>query len=159
MTSTYRRTPRTLLVAWLPVLLWLLLVALASGSVASEANVEKAITGRSPSTTAGVAHAPDDGFALVPFVLNGLRKPAHVLVYGVLGLLLLRALRRTWPETGKTLVAVAAVSAAGLVAAVDETHQSFQAGRTGLFSDVLLDLAAGALAVYLVLRLQAKRRE
>jgi hypothetical protein len=158
MTSTSRRIVRVLLVAWLPVLVWLLLIAFASGNVASEANVEKAVTGRTSSTAAEVAHAADDGFALVPFVLNGLRKPAHVLVYGVLGILLFRALRRTWPRAGRSL-ALAAVAVAGLVAAVDEFHQSFEAGRTGLFSDVLLDMAAAALAVFLVLRLRASRYE
>ena len=111
-----RRRDR-LLIHWLPVALWAgLIFALSS--------------------------IPDLGTGLGGWDL-ALRKIAHALEYAVLGLLLLRAVRRE---------AAAAVLGIGY-AVTDEIHQTFVAGRQGSARDVLVD-AVGVLAgVYLFPRL------
>ncbi len=80
-----------------------------------------------------------------------LRKAGHVVGYGMLGLLLLRAFRMTFanrPEWIKLLPVFAWLGTA-LVATMDEWHQSYIPSRTGSVSDVLLDSAAGLLALVL----------
>ena len=49
-----------------------------------------------------------------------------------------------WPEAGWALGVIF------LYAASDEFHQSFVPGRTALCSDVLIDTAGGATAVFLL---------
>ena len=86
-----------------------------------------------------------------------LRKAGHVVGYGMLGLLLLRGFRATFANRGQWFgrAAVFAWLGTAFVAAMDEWHQSFLPSRTGVFSDVLLDSAAGLTALvfaYLALR-------
>lgn len=82
-------------------------------------------------------------------VLLALRKPAHVLLYGVLALLshnFLRAatrLRRAWRHG----VALAWCLA---WAVFDETHQAIAGTRTPLITDVGLDVLAAATALLIV---------
>ena len=75
-----------------------------------------------------------------------LRKIAHMAEYGILFLLLRRALNGTFaPEFRWTR---AAAFLAALYAATDEYHQSFVPGRHGCWSDVAIDscgVALGAL--------------
>jgi VanZ family protein len=81
----------------------------------------------------------DNRRAPADFIQFWLRKGAHVVIYGALGLSLAAALdgagsggRRRWMLAGVILV---------LVAALDEWHQTFVPGRTGRAVDVLVDLA------------------
>ena len=74
-----------------------------------------------------------------------MRKLAHVCVYFLLSLVLLRALRRGRPGWRPSW----ALGALGLVIAIaflDELHQSFVPGRGASIRDVILDMAAAALA-------------
>ncbi|MFY9559687.1 MAG: VanZ family protein [Terriglobales bacterium] len=80
-----------------------------------------------------------------------MRKAGHVLGYAMLGLLLLRGFRATFVDR-RSWVRLAPVFAwlgTAFVAAMDEWHQSFIPSRTGAFSDVLLDSAAGLTALVL----------
>jgi VanZ family protein len=88
----------------------------------------------------GLSSVPDLGTGLGTWDLV-LRKIAHFSEYGVLGLLLVRAL-------GREPLAVAVGIA---YAASDELHQHFVAGRHAAFRDVAID-AAGVLAGVLVAR-------
>jgi VanZ family protein len=88
----------------------------------------------------GLSSVPDLGTGLGTWDLV-LRKIAHFGEYGVLGLLLARAL-------GRELLAAAAGIA---YAATDELHQHFVAGRHAAFRDVAVD-AAGVLAGIMVAR-------
>ncbi|MGB9826428.1 MAG: VanZ family protein [Desulfofundulus sp.] len=81
----------------------------------------------------------DNRRAPADFIQFWLRKGAHVVIYGALGLSLAAALdgagsggRRRWVLAGVILV---------LVAALDEWHQTLVPGRTGRAVDVLVDLA------------------
>ncbi len=64
-----------------------------------------------------------------------LRKLAHLAEYAILGMLLLRAVRRP----------AVALALGGLYAVSDEVHQTFVEGRVGAPLDVAID-TAGALA-------------
>ena len=96
----------------------------------------------------------DSRRAPADFIQFWLRKGAHVVIYGALGLSLAAALqglnRKRWFVAGMLLI---------LVAALDEWHQTFVPGRTGRAVDVLVDLAGFAvLAIFSRLALRVKRR-
>ncbi len=91
------------------------------------------------------------------------RKSGHFVGYGTLGILWLRAWLRTFVAwTQWTLAqwrmrsAALAILGTFLTASADEYHQTFLPGRTGQFSDVLLD-TCGALLFTLIVALQWKR--
>jgi VanZ family protein len=123
--------------------------------VASQANVEQALTERLPG--ASQEQASHDR-STTASVLVLLRKPAHLLAYAVLALLLLRALTQSAPALRDARVfLVAAWAMAAAVAAGDEIHQSFQPGREGLFSDVLVDVAGAGLGLALAVAFRRRR--
>ena len=68
-----------------------------------------------------------------------LRKAAHIVEYGVLGALLVRALGRGLP----------ALAAGVAYACTDEIHQHFVPGRHGAPVDVLFDAAGVLLGILL----------
>ena len=73
-----------------------------------------------------------------------LRKLAHLVAYGIEGVLMLRAVRPRGivHALGWTL----------LVASLDEINQSFHPTRTGSPADVLLDMVGAFIAVQIVVR-------
>jgi VanZ family protein len=77
-----------------------------------------------------------------------LRKLAHFVEFGILGALLLRALRDV----------PAAVLLGAAYAATDEVHQLFVSGRQGSPLDWLIDVAGILAGVALALRLAARTR-
>ena len=88
---------------------------------------------------------------------KAIRKLAHVFVYFVFGVFLLRAIRgdnKGW----KWWWAAAAIGLAGGYAAVDEIHQSFTRSRHPSVRDVMLDVF-GALAAQLALWMHGRWRE
>lgn len=81
------------------------------------------------------------------------RKCAHLAEFGVLALLLWRAIRHSsvrserrwqWSHAGLAMVLVF------LYAASDEIHQAWVPGRTGQASDVVVDTAGGAIGLGLL---------
>ena len=86
-----------------------------------------------------------------------LRKAAHAVEYGMLAILLLRAL---WLGTrlSRAGAVLGTLAAAGLLAVADEARQGVSALRTGSAWDVALDLGGGAAAIALFLALQLWRR-
>jgi VanZ family protein len=72
-------------------------------------------------------------------------KHVHIVVFGGLALLLLRAFGQGWPRPWRLWPAVAAVASAVAYGAFDEWHQSFVPGR----QPELADLAADALGAWL----------
>ena len=119
---------RTLARAWLPVLVWMAVILALSGQSDLPARQNPA-TGEVIRSTYTLA------------------KLAHVVEYGVLGLLVLRA--RMLPRGGLGLrfarAAVWTVVAATLFGGVDELRQSLVPNREPRLGDVLID-GAGALA-------------
>jgi VanZ family protein len=81
------------------------------------------------------------------------RKGAHFFAYGVLSLLMFRALRGTdlLPREWKLRYLMISFFVCVLTAIVDETHQYFTPGRTGNPNDVLLDSVAAAFVQMVIL--------
>jgi VanZ family protein len=136
--------------AWALVALWLGVLALESfhGNTQNTGGLLREILWRL------FGQIDQSHFDLIHLAL---RKTGHALGFGVLGLLLWRAFRRTFP--GAPLMANAALAIAGvfLAGALDEWHQSFSDLRGASFSDVMLD-TSGALALVSVALMLALRR-
>jgi VanZ family protein len=66
-----------------------------------------------------------------------LKKTMHALAYGVLALLIMRALRGYWSDDG--LVRLVSMALALAYALSDEYHQTFVPGRDGNLIDVGVD--------------------
>ena len=75
-----------------------------------------------------------------------LRKPAHLIEYGALALVSIRALllTLTWSPT---LAVAASLCMVLALASADEVRQGLTANRTGTPVDVLFDLAGACLAL------------
>ncbi|MEI6107213.1 MAG: VanZ family protein [Opitutae bacterium] len=139
---------RNALKPWLPVILWMGLIFVASSDAGSFDHssrfVEPLLRWLFPTAsteTIGLMH-------------HFLRKAGHFSEYAVLSLLTLRALRLSRPERSfLNAVALALLVTAGY-AATDEYHQSLVPGRTAAVGDVLIDSAGAvtALAVAAVWR-------
>ena len=82
------------------------------------------------------------------------KKGAHMLAYGLLAVLWLRALRPLAPGRWAPAVAWAV---AVLYAASDEYHQTFVAGRNGTPVDVLIDGVGAALGLALLVWVASRR--
>jgi VanZ family protein len=90
------------------------------------------------------------GLATAPtYALDFLiKKTAHVLEYGALGLLSLRAWRGSLREAERDWRPVLlTIALCGAYALSDELHQLFVPTRSGLGRDVLIDVAAAMAAV------------
>jgi VanZ family protein len=77
------------------------------------------------------------------------RKSAHILIYGLLGVLLYIVIRQH-------SIAYAWLGAT-LIAALDEWHQSFVPDRTPLAQDVILDSLSAFLFVWLFVYIKRRR--
>lgn len=149
---TAPRKTRSIWKAWLPTIFWLVAIAFESTSVLSAANTGKILY--------PVFHFLF-GMDLVHFLTWHfvLRKSGHVVGYGVLSLLLYRAWRATIPVRGdprwSIVWSMIAFCMTGLVASLDEWHQTFLPSRSGSIHDVLLDSTAGLgaqIALFLWIR-------
>ena len=78
------------------------------------------------------------------------KKSAHVFEYGILTILLFRALKKGGIE--KKEAGVYSVILAVLYALSDEFHQSFTPGREPTLRDVFFDTTGSFLAVYIIWR-------
>ena len=125
--------------AWWPAAIWIGLIAFESTSYLSSDN-----TG---STLYSLLTRLFGEINFYDFLIwhHYLRKTGHVVGYGVLSLLLLRAWRATLPNRLDLERRAALLAWLGtvLVASADEWHQSLIPSRTGTVWDVLLDSVAG----------------
>jgi VanZ family protein len=89
---------------------------------------------------------PDMSEASREVVHMYVRKTAHFTEYGLLALLMVRAVVKTTPRPAwlRWLLPVVVVA---LVASLDEYNQSFEPSRTSSIYDVMLDIAGGATGV------------
>ena len=128
--------------AWIPAIIWLVIIAIESSALLASQN-----TGRILYPLLHFVFGLDRShFAPWHFYI---RKAGHVVGYGILSILLFRAWRATLPGAGNLNPkwtmrwANIAVLGTGLVASLDEWHQSFIPSRTGTLHDVILDTCAG----------------
>ncbi len=151
------RNSKAFLKYWLPVLLWMVLIFLAS----SDANSYE----HSSSLLEPLLRwlAPHLAQARIEVIHHIMRKCAHLTEYAVLALLLWRAIHNTrGEELPQLAVARRLLSIQGLwkwedaglalsivffYAATDEFHQIFVPTRTPALSDVGIDTCGGAAAL------------
>lgn len=79
---------------------------------------------------------------------KSIRKTAHFLVYSVLGLLSTAFFTTAGVTSAKNRF-ILSVSLCYFYAATDELHQYFVVGRSGLVSDIIIDLLGALVAVVL----------
>ncbi len=140
-----RLTPALFIRYWLPVLIWLGVIAVLSTDVASQANT----SGTLHSVLAALAPIVPlrlEGSFGVDEVIGAMRQTGHLLEYGVLGFLLWRALQGTTRLATSSILAIT-ITVALSVALADEYHQSTTPARTASGLDVLTDAVGAGVAV------------
>ena len=75
-------------------------------------------------------------------------KVAHLMEYGLLGLLAGRAIRFTMSGRSALVIAIATILFGSLIGAIDENYQRFTPGRDCDFMDWVTDTFAVALSVF-----------
>jgi VanZ family protein len=168
--SSKRRRPtikpslRSLANRWWPVAVWLVVLRIESSDFASSANTFGLLY-----RIATAIFGPINPSILM--MLNGvMRKSGHFVGYGVLSLLVFRALKYTQYDRLRLVLqrrwglffrdlwrfewAEIAVLFTLVAASFDELHQVFIPSRTGRWQDVALD-TAGAIAMQLLLYARA----
>ena len=101
----------------------------------------------------------DQQFLIDTFVVP-VRKSAHFLIYLVLGITLISFLREFLLSPHKLVLI--SIFLAFLYACSDEVHQLFVIGRSGQFSDVVLDTigaSVGVLFYYILFRKKLKEEK
>jgi VanZ family protein len=142
---------------WTPAAIGVLVICFESTPTMSASNTSRWLR---PLLDAIFGHGVD---SIVDQINHVLRKSGHFVGYGSLCMLFLRSwlytLARNLPDPGaaqsvsfqsdrywRLRAWVRAILSTALIASADEWHQTFLPGRTGLFSDVLLD-TCGAIVV------------
>lgn len=146
-----RRSP---LLAWLPTLLWLCVLAAFSTDSFSADHTGSILLKIIHAVHGPISH---HRFAQIHFLV---RKTAHFVSYGMLSALAFYAWRATLPAVARWTRrwCALALTLTLLAASLDEFHQGFVRSRTGSWRDVVLDMA-GAVFFQIVIVLFAKRRE
>lgn len=144
----------TIFSAWLPVLLFLGLLAVESSAAFGSDHTSRPLHSALHSLMGSSA---DNNWTRMHHLI---RKAGHFVGYGMLSIVLLRAVRMSFGIFTKgagfdVAAQLAAIGVTFLVGGVDEWHQAFLPNRTGKFEDVLLD-TAGAAASQIVLYLAAR---
>lgn len=138
---------------WLPVLLWLAVIAIESFSLSSN------VTGNWLAQVFAALHIRVSAEEFAKFH-HYLRKIGHVTGYGILCLISFRAWFHTLSgrktkglHNVRLRCAGLAIGLTVLTAILDEWHQSFDLTRTSSLGDVGLDAAGGFLALAIALLL------
>ncbi len=134
-----------------PLLLWIGVIFFLSSSMGAASNTSRIIR---PLLIWLFPDITEPSLQLAHFWV---RKTAHLTAYAVLGILAVRAFRRSSQAFLRNWRFVFSFLLVAAVAAADETNQSFLTSRTGAAEDVLLDISGG-LAAILVLYLMEKLR-
>ena len=137
---------RSCLTRWIPVLCWMALIFMTSTDALSAAHTSGFIE---PFLLRLFPHISPQTLDAVHFCI---RKGAHLTEYGILGILLWRALPeyKGSPDVADWRRAGVALLAATFYAATDEYHQSFVPSRGPSVHDVLIDACGAAIALTIV---------
>lgn len=131
---------KSILYYWAPALLWAAIILGASNQLFSADHtggwLQEAFT-----SFRGMP-LDEETTAVLNFVI---RKLSHLTEYGIFSALAFRALRRDREGSSRRWAVIAIAMAAGL-AAIDELHQAFVPGRTGVVTDVLIDACGATIA-------------
>jgi VanZ family protein len=129
---------------YVPLILWIVVIAFMSGGQASMSNTSRFIR---PLLEFLFPNSPEETLQ----IYHGyIRKLAHFTEYAILGFFAWRTFKYSFKSQvskGWILWSIAIVI---LVAACDEFNQSFNASRTGSIWDVLLDCFGGFTAIFTI---------
>lgn len=145
---------KRIIISWLIVVIWAILIFIMSGMDTNESNSKSKntlneIVEKTVETTNGMGitdkHPSENRMKDFIEKYNYLfRKFAHASEYFILTILLLIALKNSG-VVGKKIF-VFAICICFLYACSDEYHQTFVNGRTGQFSDTLIDTFGGFIS-------------
>ncbi len=135
---------RRLIRNWLPVVVWLGIIAFESTGTMSSENTGSILYSI---LLAISGHVTPHFVAMLNAVL---RKCGHFIGYAVLSLLVFRAVRITLERTVALRAAAIAVLFTAVVASLDEWHQTLLPNRTGALRDVVLD-SFGAICMQVLI--------
>jgi VanZ family protein len=136
---------------WLPIIIWLALIFIASTDLMSAEHTFRII--------GAFLHwlFPTISPISILRVQFFMRKLAHVSEYAVLAALLYRAFVHTALKGRRTLSAGLVLLLCAAYAATDEFHQSFVPSRTASMRDVMIDICGAMLAVILYWSIATRR--
>ncbi len=130
---------------WMPVVAWMLLIFIGSSDALSAEHTSRFIVPFLRWLD------PQISFATIAAVHLAVRKLGHLTEYGILAVLLWRALRGTFVSKTTWILAGSAFLLAALFAVSDEFHQSFIPSRTASPHDVLIDCIGASIALMMCL--------
>lgn len=125
---------------WLPPILWMGLIYLFSTSTFSEESTASLLL---PILRALFPEASPITLSKIHSIV---RKTAHFTEFGILSLLWLRTLRRTWEGRPYPFFLISFIISS-IYAILDEFHQSFVSVRGSSYIDVFIDSSGAALAL------------
>lgn len=136
------------LVLWIFVILWMIIIFLFSNMNGLSSNrkskkiiniaIEKSINIISSSSVINGKKSKSKISTLVQNLNIPLRKCAHGMVYFILSIFLLVALSQS--ISNKEIIILYTCIISFIYAYIDEFHQLYVSGRTGQFSDVVIDM-------------------
>ncbi len=135
---------RGFLIYWVPVLAWMTLVAIMSTRRFSMGNTAKFVEPLLRWLFHGIS-----GVGLTKAHIR-VREAAHFVEYLILSVLLFRAFRMGNSDPWRARWMWASIAVLALYAALAESHQKWDSGRTARISHVLMDLAGGIAGQALV---------
>ena len=141
-----------LVILWMGVIFWFSSMPSTESNNKSEGTISKIIETTVETTNkVGLTdkHPSQKKMNQVVEYLNyPLRKCMHASVYFILVLLLLNAFRLSNVPLKKAILF--SILICFLYACGDEFHQTFVVGRTGQFSDALIDTIGGVIAIIII---------
>lgn len=152
---------KKVIISWLMVIIWMGTIFYLSSMNTGESNgkskkvIDKVVTTTIDTTNnTGITdkHPTNKEKAKLVDTLNKpLRKCAHASVYFILAILILYSLLNTFNSlTNKYYLAIIITIVLCFTYSLsDEYHQTFVSGRTGQFSDCLIDTAGSSLGTIL----------
>lgn len=145
------------------VLLWMGTIFYLSSMNTNESNGKsKIVVGKIIEITSKVTHhhySTDEKEKLVEKFNKPIRKIAHASVYFILSILILNFLLAINFEKERkySLVLFITILICFLFAITDEYHQTFVKGRTGQFSDVLIDTSGAIVSSVIFIIIDKKK--
>jgi len=141
---------RPWLSAWVPVAIWLLIIAFESTPLMGADHTSGPLR-----WLMEIFHGPFTTRQWWYWHLV-VRKTGQVVGYGILSVLMFRAVWMTFRINAgvvlrELMTHFLAIAGTFLVASLDEFHQTFLPNRTGLFSDVLIDTGGALVGQTLIL--------
>ena len=152
---------KKIILLWSMVIIWMGVIFYLSSMDTGESNGKsREVITKVVDTTVDISHAkgdvsPKSKEKMVDKLNKPLRKCAHASVYFILAILILNALLSC--NNKHLLVILLTIFLCFIYACTDEYHQTFVSGRTGQFSDVLIDTMGSVVACLVYYGIKKRR--